>query len=165
VSEAARAAGTPARARRQKLVAELIRGGGVTSQEELVERLAAAGLSVTQATVSRDLDELGAVKMRRGGGLAYALPDQLGGRDWSASRLQRVLGEWVEAAEAAGPLIVLRTPPASAHVVGLALDQAALPEIAGVIAGDDTLFIAVREGAAPAALLARLRALAGLEDA
>lgn len=155
----------PVRAQRRKLVAELIRGGAVASQEELVERLAAAGHPVTQATVSRDLDELGAVKVRRGGGLAYALPDQLGARDWSTARLERVLGEWVEAADGAGPMVVLRTPPASAHIVALALDQAALPEVAGTIAGDDTLFVAVRDGALPEALLARLRRMAGLEGA
>ena len=155
----------PSRAQRRKLLAELIRGGAVASQEELVERLGAAGFAVTQATVSRDLDDLGAVKLRRGGGMVYALPDQLGGRDWSASRLQRVLSEWVENAEGAGPLLVLRTPPASAHIVALALDQAALPEVAGTIAGDDTLFVAVRDGAAPESLLAQLRRLAGLEGA
>ena len=150
------------RVRRQRLLAELIRTDTVGSQEQLVERLAAAGLPATQATVSRDLDELGAVKVRRGGVQAYALPEAIGGRDWSAERLRRVLGEWLVSAEAAGPLVVLRTPPGSAHLVGVALDAAARADVAGTIAGDDTLFLAVRAGTEPGAVAAELRALAGL---
>lgn len=151
-----------ARTRRQRLLAELIRTDTIGSQDQLVERLAAAGLAVTQATVSRDLDELGAVKVRRGGVQAYALPADMGGRDWSAERLKRVLQEWLVSAEAAGPLVVLRTPPGSAHLVGVALDAAGRSEVAGTIAGDDTLFLAVRDGAAPSTVADDLRSLAGL---
>ena len=151
-----------ARTRRQRLVAELIRTETVGSQDQLVERLAAAGLAATQATVSRDLEELGAVKVRRGGVQAYALPEGLVARDWSAERLKRVLHEWLVSAEAAGPLVVVRTPPGSAHLVGVALDAAALPAVAGVVAGDDTLFLALRDGAAAAAVAGDLRTLAGL---
>ena len=151
-----------ARARRQRFLAELIRTETLGSQDQLVDRLAAAGLPVTQATVSRDLDELGAVKVRRGGVQAYALPEGLAGRDWSAERLKRVLQEWLVSAEAAGPLVVLRTPPGSAHLVGVALDAAARPDLAGTIAGDDTLFLAIRDGANAGALAADLRSLAGL---
>lgn len=151
-----------ARTRRQRLLAELIRTDTIGSQDQLVERLSAAGLAVTQATVSRDLDELGAVKVRRGGVQAYALPEGIGGRDWSAERLKRVLQEWLVSAEAAGPLVVVRTPPGSAHLVGVALDAAARPDLAGTLAGDDTLFLAVRDGAVAQAVAADLRALAGL---
>ena len=151
------------RTRRQRLLAELIRTETLGSQDQLVERLATAGLSVTQATISRDLDELGAVKVRRGGVQAYALPEGIAGRDWSAERLKRVLQEWLVSAEAAGPLVVLRTPPGSAHLVGVALDAAALPSVAGAVAGDDTLFLAVRDGAAPSAVADNLRSLAGLK--
>ena len=150
------------RTRRQRLVAELIRTDTIGSQDELVQRLAAAGLAATQATISRDLDELGAVKVRRGGVQAYALPETVGGRDWSAERLKRVLGEWLVSAEAAGPLVVVRTPPGSAHLVGVALDAAPPPGVAGTIAGDDTLFVAVRDTAAPQGVAETLRALAGL---
>lgn len=150
------------RTRRQRLLADMIRTETIGSQDQLAERLSAAGLAATQATVSRDLDELGAVKVRRGGVQAYALPEGLGGRDWSAERLKRVLQEWLVSAEAAGPLVVVRTPPGSAHIVGVALDAAGRPELAGTIAGDDTLFLAVRDGAAPHALAADLRGLAGL---
>jgi transcriptional regulator of arginine metabolism len=150
---------TDARARRQKIIADLIRNQPVASQEDVTARLAAKGFAVTQATVSRDLDQLGAVKVKRGGVLSYALPDQLGDSDWAAARLQRILAEWVQSVEAAGNLIVLRTPPGSAHLVALAIDQARLPEIAGTIAGDDTLFLAARDPATAASVAARFQSL------
>ena len=131
--------------RRRKLIAEMIRAEALASQEEVTARLAAHGLQVNQATVSRDLDQLGAVKVKRGGAVSYAMPDQLGDNDWAARRLQRILFDWVQSVEAAGNLVVMRTPPGSAHLVGLAIDQAQLPQIAGTICGDDTLFLAVRD--------------------
>ena len=141
------------------MIADIVRGGGVASQEEVTARLAGRGLAVTQATVSRDLDQLGAIKVKRGGALAYALPDQIGDSDWSAGRLGRILAEWVLSIEAAGPLIVVRTPPGSAHLVGVAIDQARLPEIAGTVSGDDTIFVALRDGVGTGAIAARLRAM------
>ena len=150
---------TDARSRRQKAIADLIRAQAVGSQEEVTARLAALGFAVTQATVSRDLDQLGAVKVKRGGHLSYALPDQLGDSDWAAARLARIFAEWVQSAEAAGQMIVLRTPPGSAHLVGLAVDQARLDEVAGTISGDDTLFIALRDGVNPAAIASRFKKL------
>jgi len=148
-----------ARARRQKTIAEILRSGTVASQEEVTDKLASLGFAVTQATVSRDLDQLGAVKVKRGGVLTYALPDQIGDSDWAASRLQRILSEWVQSVETAGNLIILKTPPGSAHLVALAIDQSNLPEIAGTISGDDTLFLAVRDGVAADAVSSRFRAL------
>jgi transcriptional regulator of arginine metabolism len=150
---------TDARARRQKIIADLIRNQPVASQEDVTARLAAKGFAVTQATVSRDLDQLGAVKVKRGGVLSYALPDQLGDSDWAAARLQRIVAEWVQSVEAAGNLIVLRTPPGSAHLVALAIDQARLPEIAGTIAGDDTLFLAARDAGTAASVADRFQSL------
>jgi transcriptional regulator of arginine metabolism len=137
---------TDARIRRQKAIADLIRAEPLGSQEEVTARLGAVGYSVTQATVSRDLDQMGAVKVKKGGALSYALPDQLGDNDWAATRLQRILAEWVLSIDPAGNLLVLKTPPGSAHLVGLALDQARLDEIAGTICGDDTLFVALKDG-------------------
>ena len=150
---------TDVRIRRQKAIAELVRAEPLGSQEEVTARLAALGYAVTQATVSRDLDQLGAVKVKRGGVLSYALPDQLGESDWAAARLARIFAEWVQSVEAAGNLIVLRTPPGSAHLVGLALDQAKLPEVAGTISGDDTLFVALRDGVAPGTIENRFKKL------
>ena len=150
---------TDARIRRQKAISDLIRAEALGSQEEVTSRLAALGFAVTQATVSRDLDQLGAVKVKRGGVLSYALPEQIGDSDWAAARLARIFVEWVQSIEAVGNLIVLRTPPGSAHLVGLALDQAKLPEVAGTICGDDTLFIALRDGVNPAAIEHRFKKL------
>ena len=87
---------TDNRSRRLKAVADLVRAEPLGSQEEVTARLKALGFEVTQATVSRDLDQLGAVKVKRGGALAYTLPDQLGEGDWAAARLQRILSEWVQ---------------------------------------------------------------------
>ncbi len=149
------------RTRRLHVLAELLRDGTLASQEEATARLKAAGFAVTQATVSRDLDHLGAVKLKRGGVLAYSLPDQLGAADWSTSRLERLMREWVLSIEAAGSLIVFRTPPGSAHLLGAALDQAQVPDIAGTIAGDDTLFAALRDSSQAGAVLGRFRQMAG----
>ena len=150
---------TDARQRRQKAIADLIRAEALGSQEEVTARLRNLGFEVTQATVSRDLDRMGAVKVKRGGALSYALPDQIGDSDWAAARLTRILSEWVLSIEASGQLLVLKTPPGSAHLVGLALDQAKLDEIAGTISGDDTLFVALRDGVIPDAMANRFRQL------
>jgi transcriptional regulator of arginine metabolism len=151
---------TEARSRRQRAIAELLRQEAIGSQEEVTARLSAAGFAVTQATVSRDLEQLGAVKVKRGGTLRYMLPEEIGDRGWAAARLGPILAEWVQSIEAAGNLVVMRTPPGSAHLVGLALDQARLPEVAGTICGDDTLFLAVRDGVAPGTVALQLRKLA-----
>jgi transcriptional regulator of arginine metabolism len=148
---------TDTRSRRLRALADLIRFNILASQEEATERLAALGFAVTQATVSRDLEQLGAVKVKRGGILSYALPDQIGAADWGAGRLARILKEWVVSVEPAGALIVIKTPPGSAHLV----DQAQLPEIAGTVSGDDTMFVAVRDGFTIPALLKRFEQMRG----
>ena len=150
---------TDAPSRRQKAIAELIRGAPLASQEEVTLRLRDLGFAVTQATVSRDLDRIGAVKVKRGGVMRYALPDQIADNDWAAARLGRIVSDWVHSVEAAGNLLILRTPPGSAHLVGLALDQAKLAEVAGTICGDDTLFVALRDGSDAAAMERRFRLL------
>jgi transcriptional regulator of arginine metabolism len=128
--------------RRQRAIADLIRSNALASQEELAERLAALGYAVTQATVSRDLEQIGAVKVRRGGHLAYALPDEVPAAP--SARLSSVFRDWVRSIEAAGNLVVMKTPPGSAHLVGVVLDQGEFPEIVGTICGDDTIFVACR---------------------
>jgi transcriptional regulator of arginine metabolism len=150
---------TDGRARRQRAIADMIRGEAVASQEDVTEKLAALGFAVTQATVSRDLDQIGAIKVKRGGVLSYALPEQMANSDWAVTRLNRILSEWVQSVEAAGTLIIIRTPPGSAHLVSLAIDQAKLPEVAGTVSGDDTLFVAIRDGAAVEEMASRFRAL------
>jgi transcriptional regulator of arginine metabolism len=140
--------------RRQRTIADLIRSQALASQEELAERLGSMGFAVTQATISRDLEQLGAVKVRRDGQLGYALPEQV--RDAPAPQLAAVLRDWVRSVEPAANLVVLKTPPGSAHLVGVVLDQSALPEIVGTICGDDTIFVATRSAANADALAAKL---------
>ncbi|MGZ8345873.1 MAG: arginine repressor [Allosphingosinicella sp.] len=152
---------TDGRARRLRSLADLLRGGALASQEEVTDRLRALGFAVTQATVSRDLEQLGAVKVKRGGILSYALPDQIAETDWTAARLQKILSEWMLSIEAAGRLLVIKTPPGSAHLVASAIDHAQLPEIAGTVSGDDTLFLAIRDCVQIPALLDRFRRLTG----
>jgi transcriptional regulator of arginine metabolism len=137
---------TDSRTRRVRALGDLIRAEPHASQEELTERLRGLGHQATQATVSRDLVSLGAVKVKRDGAMRYVLPDQFGARDWASGQLERIVREWVYGVEAAGPLIVLRTPPGSAHLVASAIDQAQPQDVAGTVAGDDTIFVAVRDG-------------------
>ena len=144
-----------AKQQRQRLIADWLRDDRIASQEELVARLAAAGIAATQATVSRDLDELGAVRARHEGGIRYRFPEQ--GGSGAGDRLNRLLAEWVTAIVPAGDLVVLKTPPGSANLVANALDAAALEEVAGTIAGDDTIFVALVDGARAGAVAEGLR--------
>ena len=147
--------GSP-RAQRQRAIVDILREASPLSHDELTARLSVAGHQVTRANVSHDLEQVGAVKVKRGSQIGYALPDQAE-RDRSGERLRRIFAEWVQSIETAGNLIVIRTPPGSAGLVCLALDQAKLPEIVGTIAGDDTLFVAVRTGLPVDPLVQRLR--------
>jgi len=135
----------------------------VTSQDQLVELLAEDGVVASQVTVSRDLEELGAVKVRMAGGeTVYAIPELPKDRVAPESHLKRVLGEWlVEVAHSAN-LVVLRTPPGSAHVVGSAIDRAGLPDILGTVAGDDTVMVVTSERVGGEKVARRLSDLAGL---
>ena len=135
---------TDARNRRLAALADLLRRRTLTRQDALVAALREAGHDVTQATVSRDLDQLGALKVRGRGETHYTLPEQLGAPPPGESRLRALFAEWVRAAEPAASLVVLKTPPGSAHLVGVALDAAALDAVVGTISGDDTLFVACR---------------------
>ena len=146
---------TDLKERRQRAIADLIRSAPLSSQEELADRLGSLGFAVTQATISRDLEQIGAIKVRREGQLSYAIPET---RRNGISRLADVFRDWVRSVEAAGNLIVIRTPPGSAHLVGVVLDESALPEIVGTICGDDTLFVACRSAAEAGALSSSFRA-------
>ena len=148
---------------RQQAIAKLIAMNPITNQPQLLELLAADGLAATQATVSRDLDDLGAVKVRvPGGDTVYAIPEFEPARLVPQDHLRRVMGEWVAEVRSAGHLVVLRTPPGCAHVVASALDRSNLPTIIGTVAGDDTLLCVADEDTGGPALAAVLRELAGL---
>ena len=152
------------RAARHARIVEILSTRTVGSQTELAEILAAAGVEVTQATLSRDLDEIGAVKLRgaEGGPWAYIVPEDgspgrgvVGGTD----RLARLLGEMLVGTDAAGQLAVLRTPPGAAGYLASALDRAGLPDVVGTIAGDDTIFALAREPMTGAELAKHLEKL------
>ena len=132
------------RPQRQHRIALLGASGASTSQAQLVELLAAEGIVATQATVSRDLEDLGAVKVRvPGGEMVYAIPEYEPERLAPDDHLRRVLAEWVVEVAHSANLVVLRTPPGSAHVVASALDRPG-STVLGTVAGDDTLIVVVR---------------------
>ncbi len=152
------------RAARQARIVELIRDRAVHSQSELLAMLETGGIGSTQATLSRDLDELGAVKLRGadGGTPVYVIPDDgspVRGISGGTDRLARLLGDLLVSADASGNLAVLRTPPGGAPYLASALDRAALHDVVGTIAGDDTLMVVAREPLTGAQLVALLRDL------
>ncbi|MGV0635744.1 arginine repressor [Mycolicibacillus trivialis] len=156
---------TPTRAGRQARIVALLAAGPVHSQGELAALLAADGIEVTQATLSRDLEELGAVKLRGadGGVGRYVVPEDgspVRGVTGGTERLCRLLGELLVGADASANTAVLRTPPGAADYLASAIDRAALPYVVGTIAGDDTIFVLAREpmtGAELATTLVNLR--------
>ena len=142
------------KAARQQRIVDLVSHHRVRSQTELAELLAGDGVHVTQATLSRDLVELDAVKVRAaGGGLVYAVPAEGGDRTPTAggeaagamARLARLCGELLVTAEASANLVVLRTPPGAAQFLASAVDKAELPDVLGTIAGDDTVLLVTRD--------------------
>jgi transcriptional regulator of arginine metabolism len=148
---------------RQQAVARMVAAHAITSQPQLVDLLAEEGIVATQATVSRDLEDLGAVKVRvPGGDTVYAIPEYEPARVAPHEHLRRVMGEWVAEVRRSGNLVVLRTPPGCAHVVASALDRSGLSGIIGTVAGDDTLLCVAEEELGGEALSDTLRELAGL---
>jgi transcriptional regulator of arginine metabolism len=157
------------KAARQQRIVSLLSHHAVRSQAELAELLASDGLHVTQATLSRDLVELDAVRVRSASGaLVYAVPGEGGDRsarpaaDSAAGeqRLARLAGELMVSAEGSANLVVVRTPPGAAQFLASALDKADLTAALGTIAGDDTVLVISREPDGGPALAARLIALA-----
>lgn len=163
------AKGSPAiartRAGRQSRIIELLSAHPVRSQTELAALLSAEGIETTQATLSRDLDELGAVKLRAadGGAGVYVVPEDgspVRGVTGGTGRLSKLLGDLLVSTDASGNIAVLRTPPGAAHFLASALDRAALPYIVGTIAGDDTIAVIAREPLTGAELASRIEELA-----
>ncbi len=158
------------RTQRQRRVVELLGAHEVHSQGELADLLVAEGTEVTQATLSRDLVEIGAVKVRRGRALVYAVPGDggdvaAGSLGESASvRLRRTCEELLVSAVPAASLVVLRTPPGAANYLALAIDQARDPEVVGTIAGDDTIMLVTASTEHAVAVAERLQSLAGAGD-
>lgn len=148
---------------RQHRVQRLLEDNAVSTQEQLVELLATDGVIATQATVSRDLEDIGAIKVRvPGGETVYAVPAMPKDAIAPEEHLRRVCSEWVVEVSHSHNIVVLRTPPGSAHVVGSALDRAGLPEVLGTVAGDDTLMLIAAESTTGQSVAHRISALAGL---
>ncbi|MER5318296.1 arginine repressor [Streptosporangium roseum] len=140
---------------RQARIAELLERQPVRSQPDLARLLLESGVEVTQATLSRDLDELGALKLRaEDGSLVYALPGEGGGRiplarlgsgESPAARLGRLAEELLVSAEASANLVIVRTPPGAAQFLASAIDHADWKSILGTVAGDDTILVISRD--------------------
>jgi transcriptional regulator of arginine metabolism len=144
--------------RRQTLIVELVDHEVITSQEGLQRRLKARGVSATQATISRDLKEMGLVK--RAGDGAYGRPGQEGASpETMMANLQRVVVRSLSRTARVEQLVVLRTPPGEAQHLALAIDRADFPDVAGTIAGDDTVLVIATGPKQAAAFLAHLEAL------
>jgi len=161
---AAKAAAETTRAGRQARIVAILASASVSSQSELAARLADEGIDVTQATLSRDLEELGAVKLRGadGGVGVYVVPEDgspVRGVSGGTARLSRLLSELLVSTDSSANLAVLRTPPGGADYLASAIDRAALPYVVGTIAGDDTLFVAAREPMTGAELATTLESL------
>ena len=156
---------TIGKAQRQHRIARILSDNGVGSQGQLVDLLAHEGIAATQATVSRDLEDLGAIKVRvPGGATVYAIPELPTAQIAPEDHLRRVLGEWLVEVVRSGDLVVLRTPPGSAHVVASAIDRSVLPSVVGTVAGDDTLLVIAAERRGEEVAV-HLRDLAGLDVA
>ncbi len=148
---------------RQHRITQLLAEVPVTSQGQLVELLQSHEIEATQATVSRDLEELGAIKVRvPGGELVYALPERENERLANPDHLRRVMSEWVSEVRYSHNIVVVQTPPGSAHVVASAIDRSRLETIIGTVAGDDSIMIVAAETTSGEELAAHLSDLAGI---
>jgi transcriptional regulator of arginine metabolism len=152
------------RAARHARIVSILSTRRVRSQAELAAALTDEGFEVTQATLSRDLEELGAVKLRTpdGGLPRYVVPEDgapLTARatlDAPPQRLARLIDELLVSARASANLVVLRTPPGAAHFLASAVDRAGLPDVLGTIAGDDTILVVARDADGGKALAQQL---------
>jgi len=144
------------RSSRRRDLTRLLREGRASSQKDIVDELRSAGHEVTQATISRDLQELGALKVRSDGGFVYRLPDEMprGGGDLMTRNLLRTLEEFAVDVRSASNLVVVMTAPGHAAAVGRAIDLAPNDDVIGTVAGDDTIFVATPDKAAALRLAA-----------
>jgi len=145
---------------RQQTLLRLVSEKRLATQQDVVRALRAAGFAATQATVSRDIVELGLVKVARDGTHVYAPPASVpvsGGLE----RLRRFCEEYPVQGSVAGNMVVLRTPPGTANALAIALDTSGFTDVVGTIAGDDTVFVACPDRPALKRAQARLRDLSG----
>jgi transcriptional regulator of arginine metabolism len=150
---------------RQRAIRDLVAQRPIRTQHELATALRERGFRTTQATISRDVAELGLIKAPRDGTQAYALPPRLVEAEASGEeRLRKLLADLPIEIREAGSVLVVRTLPGSAHAIAAALDRARWPDVAGSIAGDDTVFVAVADRAGMQRVKSRLARLVRRED-
>jgi len=156
------------KAARHQRIADVLARVRVRSQAELADLLAAEGFRVTQATLSRDLDELGAVRVRDPkGALCYAVPGEGGDatprpapdEPLPVERLRRRCEDLLVSVDSSANVVVLRTPPGGAPYLASAIDHTVLPDVIGTVAGDDTILLVTRDPRGGAAVADRLRVL------
>lgn len=148
------------KARRQALILQLLDRGPVHSQEQLRRGLRALEIDATQATISRDIKELGLVKRAADGAYQRPSAPAAPGRG-AAPAMTRTIGESVTQADHVQQLVVLKTPPGLANPTAIAIDRAQLPEVVGTIAGDDTILVVLRDDRRAAAFTRRVRDIIG----
>jgi transcriptional regulator of arginine metabolism len=152
------------KSQRQHRVLRLLESQPVSSQAQLVALLAADGVAATQATASRDLEDIGAIKVRMpGGAMVYAVPEQTKDRIATEDHLKRVMGEFVVEVRHSGNVVVIHTPIGSAHVVASAIDRNGLDGVLGTVAGDDTLLLVIDDETPAHEVAATIARTAGLE--
>ncbi|MHB1089083.1 MAG: arginine repressor [Acidimicrobiales bacterium] len=150
---------------RQHRIGELIEREVISTAAQLVVRLQGEGISATQATVTRDLQELGTIKVRdEHGTRRIVVATAAKSSPAPLDHLRRMMGEWVVSVESSANLVVVRTPPGCAHVVASALDRSALDDVLGSVAGDDTILVIASEALGGSSLAKQFRALAGLDE-
>lgn len=150
---------------RQHRIGELLEHEVISTAAQVVARLKADGISATQATVTRDLQELGTIKVRdEHGARRIVLAASPKMAPAPLDHLRRMMGEWVISVECSANLVVVRTPPGCAHVVASALDRSALEGVLGSVAGDDTLLVIATEARSGRELAREFRELSGIDE-
>lgn len=150
---------------RQRAIRDLVEQRPIRTQQELAAALRERGFRTTQATISRDVAELGLIKATREGMHAYAIPPRLREADSSGEdRIRRLLHEMPVEIREAGTMLILKALPGAAHPLAAALDRARWPEVVGSIAGDDTVFVAFADRGSMGRVRRRLEQLAELGD-
>jgi transcriptional regulator of arginine metabolism len=147
---------------RQHALLQLVRQEPLSSQQEIRDRLASLGHAATQSTISRDLEELGLVRVRDPRGRLHYAPPEEARASGATTRLRAVLGEFVASVESSGNLVVVVTSPGTASAVAEVIDKAGVEGVLGTVAGDNTVLVVAREGAKGGTLAGRLRELAGV---
>ena len=148
---------------RQRALLELVRHEPLGSQEQIRARLSELGFDATQSTISRDLLELGLVRVRDGGGhLRYAELADPSANGNHAPSLQALLREFALGVEVSGNLVLVKTPPGAANAVAQGLDSSALDGLLGTVAGDDTILVVAKSAPAGRSLAGSFRTMAGL---